>query len=315
MVNNRSIPQNRSLSSPQIASNNSPLTPNSTPSRVAPERGVGNEAPKATTPPTEVAGELYGKLKTCQANIEKINIDPDVLRQWFVGDCQKSLKMRGVCTVGELCSLSSSDISSLPFKMPKLENFMEFIKKFEELKESEQEITTMVVKDTKLTKLGSVEEEMDKLETSNVLNTSIEAETETKIEEPRLTRRSSTRRSTAEVQQEVPKETEKDVTETAQTENVQMDVDMEAKKESTSNESLVKPGEMDNMISNMNSYINNEASSSFKVETNLSVRNVMSLLEQADNIESEILKDFQQKLFRLAVTRKNLRNHAESLIN
>jgi hypothetical protein len=65
----------------------------------------------------------------------------------------------------------------------------------------------MVVKDTKLTKLGSVEEEMDKLETSNVLNTSIEAETETKIEEPRLTRRSSTRRSTAEVQQEVPKET------------------------------------------------------------------------------------------------------------
>ena len=90
---------------------------------------------------------------------------------------------------------------------------------------------------------------------------------------------------------------------------------MEAKKESTSNESLVKPGEMDNMISNMNSYINNEASSSFKVETNLSVRNVMSLLEQADNIESEILKDFQQKLFRLAVTRKNLRNHSESLIN
>ena len=131
MVNNRSIPQNRSLSSPQVASNNSPLTPNSTPSRVAPERGVGNEAPKATTPPTEVAGELYGKLKTCQANIEKINIDPDVLRQWFVGDWQKSLKMRGVCTVGELCSLSSSDISSLPFKMPKLENFMEFIKKFE----------------------------------------------------------------------------------------------------------------------------------------------------------------------------------------
>ena len=94
-----------------------------------------------------------------------------------------------------------------------------------------------------------------------------------------------------------------------------MDVDMEAKKESTSNESLVNPGEMDNMISNMNSYINNEASSSFKVETNLSVRNVMSLLEQADNIESEILKDFQQKLFRLAETRKNLRNHAESLIN
>ena len=131
MVNNRSIPQNRSLSSPQVASNNSPLTPNSTPSRVAPERGVGNEAPKATTPPTEVAVELYGKLKTCQANIEKINIDPDVLRQWFVGDWQKSLKMRGVCTVGELCSLSSSDISSLPFKMPKLENFMEFIKKFE----------------------------------------------------------------------------------------------------------------------------------------------------------------------------------------
>ena len=63
----------------------------------------------------------------------------------------------------------------------------------------------MVVKDTKLTKLGSVEEEMDKLETSNVLNTSIEAETETKIEEPRLTRRSSTRRSTAEVSKKYQK--------------------------------------------------------------------------------------------------------------
>lgn len=123
--------------------------------------------------------------------MEKINIDPDMLNKWFVGNWQKTLKMRDINTVGELCSMSSSDISSLPFKMPKLENFMGFIKKFEDLKESEQEIGTLT-RDNKLTKLGSVEEEMDKLETSNLLNTSIESETltDTNKVEVRVTRRS-----------------------------------------------------------------------------------------------------------------------------
>lgn len=185
MVNNRTIPQNRSLSSPQVASTNSPLTPSSTPSRLSRVELTNNSSV------AEGSTELYGKLKHCQANMEKINIDPDMLNKWFVGNWQKTLKMRDINTVGELCSMSSSDISSLPFKMPKLENFMGFIKKFEDLKESEQEIGTLT-RDNKLTKLGSVEEEMDKLETSNLLNTSIESETltDTNKVEVRVTRRS-----------------------------------------------------------------------------------------------------------------------------
>lgn len=307
MVNNRTIPQNRSLSSPQVASTNSPLTPSSAASRLA------SKTDSINTAASEGATELYGKLKNSQVNIEKINIDPDVLNKWFVGNWQKTLKMRDINTIGELCSVNPSDLSSLPFKMPKLENFMGFIKKFEELKESEQEIGTST-KDNKLTKLGSVEEEMDKLETSNVLNTSIESEaiTETNKVEVRVTRRSIAK------QKEAPKET--DVKEKCtQSDNVEMDVDMETsnKKDNKSSESPLRTNGMESILSDMKSHINNEtqSSSSFSVDKNLTMRNVMSLLEHADTIESEMLKEFQQKLCRLAETRKKLRSHAESLIN
>lgn len=96
-------------------------------------------------------------------------------------------------------------------------------------------------------------------------------------------------------------------------------MDTGSKKDNKTSESPMKAKSgMETILSDMKSHINNEtpkSPSSFSVDKNLTVRNVMKLLEHADNIESEILKEFQQKLCRLAETRKKLRNHAESLIS
>lgn len=91
------------------------------------------------------------------------------------------------------------------------------------------------------------------------------------------------------------------------------------KKDNKISESPMKAkSELETMLSDMKSHINNETQkspTSFCVDKNLTVRNVMQLLEHADTIESEILMELQQKLCRLAETRKKLRNHAQSLIN
>jgi hypothetical protein len=63
---------------------------------------------------------------------------------------------------------------------------------------------------------------------------------------------------------------------------------------------------MDTMISIMKSYINSQANSSFNTDTSLSINNLKYLLEETNSIESEIKKDFKEKLLRLAEAREKL---------
>jgi len=141
MVQNQSqriIPQNRSMPSP--------VGPVISASRISkPEVVATPEAVVKETVNTEEVAEkkevvaktdelLYPVLKDSTVPIEKIGIESALLRKWLLTRWIKHLRSKEVLTVGDLCSLNVSEINSLPFKSPKLENFMSFIKKFEVMK-------------------------------------------------------------------------------------------------------------------------------------------------------------------------------------
>lgn len=98
----------------------------------------------------------------------------------------KYFRFKNVLTLGDLCSLSANVINSFPFRTPKLENYLSMIRSFEEkcidrIKRFEhgqlQFIPPNQEKQSSMP-MGSVEEEMEKLESSNSCNldTSIESE-------------------------------------------------------------------------------------------------------------------------------------------
>lgn len=93
-----------------------------------------------------------------------------------------------------------------------------------------------------------------------------------------------------------------------------MDVDMDASPTTKVNTNVKKPTGLDQAMTNLKSYVSNE-NTTFNLDSELDMRQVMKLLEHADNVESEILVDLQVKLCRLSETRKKLRSHAEALID
>ena len=116
----------------------------------------------------------------------------------------KFFRFKNILTLGELCSLSSQTVNSFPFKAPKFENYLCMIRSFEEkcpdkIKRYETTqspniidtkpiiIPPVINSDIKSTVtnqlMGSVEEEMDKLESnSSNLDVSIECEPTTVVE-------------------------------------------------------------------------------------------------------------------------------------
>lgn len=98
----------------------------------------------------------------------------------------KYFRFKNVLTLGDLCSLSANVINSFPFRTPKLENYLSMIRSFEEkcidrIKRFENGQLHFIPSNQEkqsLMPMGSVEEEMEKLESSNSCNldTSIESE-------------------------------------------------------------------------------------------------------------------------------------------
>lgn len=146
--NQRTIPQNRH----SLSNTSSPIASTVTASRISKPEAIPSVAiesskvesvieikpvePVKTTPASlaenVVAGlEVYPKLKDCMIPIEKIGIEPTFLRPLVLSTWLKTLKAKEILTVGDLCSLNAEEIGTLPFKLPKLESFMSFIKKFE----------------------------------------------------------------------------------------------------------------------------------------------------------------------------------------
>ena len=140
---------------------------------------------------------IYPALKDCQLNLDKI-VHELTSSMWSNGIIQL-LKSKNMITIGDLCQLKLKEINELPFKTPKIENFLKVIQKFH-AKQVEEEATsafaviveqktptienegkvndveelTKSIKQT--TPMGSLEEEMAKLEEANCLDTSIECE-------------------------------------------------------------------------------------------------------------------------------------------
>jgi len=130
--NQRVIPQNRPMPSP--------VAPPVSVSRITKpeiplkEDTKNSEEVLEKTESTDKCEELlYPELKDSSVPIEKVGIESGLLRRWLLTRWVKSLQSKEILTVGDLCSLNTSEINSLPFKSPKLENFMSFIKKFEVL--------------------------------------------------------------------------------------------------------------------------------------------------------------------------------------
>jgi hypothetical protein len=113
--------------------------------------------------------EVASSLEQCAFPSLSQSVSPietvlnELVKTALYNSCHKYLKDNSVNTVGHLCSLTTNSIYKLPFKTPKIETFQRVMKRFE-----------IASKGSSNGPMGSVEEEMAKLEQS--LDTSIECE-------------------------------------------------------------------------------------------------------------------------------------------
>ena len=116
---------------------------------------------------------IYSKLKNCKTSIERLTNNA-FFQTWLEADATSAFKSKHISKIWDLCLLEPSQIEALPFREPKSENFIKFLDKFEELNEKKK--IKISKKTDHVSLMGSVEEEMSKLEESNCLDTSIECE-------------------------------------------------------------------------------------------------------------------------------------------
>lgn len=302
--NQRNIPQNRSISGPSLSASsaNSQLNTSLPGMKINSTPLIEQSKRDTETKMTEkMPQELYPKLTSCSVQLEKVGIEPDFQKQWLLNNWVKILKLKEITTVGQLCSVNSIDINNLPFKTPKLENFMSFIKKFETLNESPNP-TSFHKQAIKLgTIMGSVEEEMDKLESNNDLDTSIESETTN--DEKNFKKDTSN----AKMNTPVPTKNKTPI------DNIEMEVDISLVR--SEEKSQKENSQFENIVTNIKSYVNDVNQSSFQVGEDLDTSSAMNVLSQIDSIESEVISEFQRKMSRILESRKKARLYIENLIN
>lgn len=148
------------------------------------------DSPKSgeITSPNLVNTTGYPRLSQCKLPIDILFDQIDTSLYLNKIGTYKYFRFKNVLTLGDLCSLSINSINSYPFRIPKLENYYCMIKNFEEkcaekIKRFETgqiqiHSATNIPEKQSLVSMGSVEEEMEKLESSSSCNldTSIENE-------------------------------------------------------------------------------------------------------------------------------------------
>lgn len=146
------------------------------------------DSPKSgeITSPNLINTPGYPRLSQCKLPIDILFDQIDTSLYLNKIGTYKYFRFKNVLTLGDLCSLSINSINSFPFRIPKLENYFSMIKNFEEkcaekIKrfDSGQIHSAPNIPDKQsLASMGSVEEEMEKLESSSSCNldTSIENE-------------------------------------------------------------------------------------------------------------------------------------------
>jgi hypothetical protein len=154
------------------------------------QRSLTNDAvaPAPTTSTTPLHCQ-YPKLQNSPTSIEALLLN-EHLSPFFQKGASKIFQSKNIFTIGHLIQYHSSnkhDLDLLPFKAPKADNFVNFMQNLEKLDESEQsvlsKISSVCNSAAVALSMGSVEEEMEKLESSsNCFDTSIECEKEIEMD-------------------------------------------------------------------------------------------------------------------------------------
>jgi hypothetical protein len=87
------------------------------------------------------------------------------------------LKSKNISTIGDLCSLPANKINELPFKTPKCENVLKVLQTFNKtIQQDDAKPMDCMPAQVEGKNMGSLEEEMARLEEAHSLDTSIECE-------------------------------------------------------------------------------------------------------------------------------------------
>lgn len=180
------------LNSPNTTADSSPKHLNKT---LGTETTTNTEISSPTPPPCG-----YPRLKSSKMPLEILFDQFDTslyLNQIGSYNSYKFFRFKNILTLGDFCSLTNTAINSLPFKTPKMENYLSLLRSFEEkcadkIKKYDPPSlladlntpqppqlakTILKIASEATNKLGSMEEEMEKLESSSSnLDTSIECE-------------------------------------------------------------------------------------------------------------------------------------------
>ena len=161
-------------------SNESPqkLTPKSPAPQQKVDTVATSEISTAATEETPADTCIYPKLKNSQSSIEALLLNESFATYLNKG-AYKLFQSKNIFTIGQLCSTTSTEMLSLPFKAPKMENFLNFIHKF--LDQEQSVLSKISACITPPAYMGSVEEEMEKLEATNCFDTSIECEKDSEV--------------------------------------------------------------------------------------------------------------------------------------
>lgn len=113
--------------------------------------------------------KVSDKLRTSKLSIDLLfeKIDTTLYMQKL--GSLKYFKYKNILTIGDFCSLNHNDISTLPLRCPKYDNYLSLVRTFEE-----KSADLFVNEDKKLVTMGSMEDEMEKMDQVTALDTSIE---------------------------------------------------------------------------------------------------------------------------------------------
>jgi hypothetical protein len=227
---------------------------------------------------------VYPKHKSSKIPIDTLFYEVDSNEYLSKTGTLQFFKSKSILTIGDLCSFTTNELNNLPFKEPKMESFMEMMKKYDERVASlsasinnsssssllaNQEQTSNKQQDnstnsslssnnnnnssststiTSCTFLGSVEEEMaklEKLEDTSCLDTSIECETLSELQQMSAKETSlaseAVKNTTDEVQKEI-------IDECSDFDTTRMDVELSHEK----NSSMTQDNSETNTISTEN---------------------------------------------------------------
>jgi len=282
---NKSDTSLMSPSTPLAQPNVQPKPAQTTPKSEELKEGLAKEIKEA------LDTSLCPKFKNSKTSIEALLLDDNDYSNYLNKGACKILNSKNINTIGDLCSLNAAELNNLPFRLPKQTNFMAFIQKYEnslsldqtaQQTTNEQELNVLAkLSATSLPFIGSVEEEMAKLEASNCLDTSIECEA-FQIEAQQILNTNPApsavtveKNAIVESKEDKPKEKEKEIvneekeSDKSMVEHSNMDVDSENKTQQKETETVTNEAQSETQFDIISGELQNELDKNLSTFINL----------------------------------------------